>query len=154
LVNLNHCQIILLTIIDYNLILRLLRLAQSSTALLKQKFLILGPSEESRMRRSSVVVLMRFLLSVLILFIVEKPLSQSAVVTGRARTIAVSCDSIGQMLPKESLDNTQVITPSGEQSANLPTKTCLKVAHFSSTFSLSMERGNLLQYQLQHLRSC
>ena len=53
-----------------------------------------GPSHESRINLSSVSVLSLFLGSVLILFIVENPLSTSAVDTGRVRAIHANLEIV------------------------------------------------------------
>ena len=76
-------------------ILRLLLDAQSIAAVSKLNWSNSGPSEERRMSLSSVSVLSLFLGSVLILFIVENPLSQSAVETGTIKAMLANLDKVG-----------------------------------------------------------
>ena len=76
-------------------ILLLLFFAHTSTAVSKLNVSKLGPSDDSRISISSVVVLNQFLELVLILFIVEKPLSQSAVEIGRGREMLANLERVG-----------------------------------------------------------
>ena len=70
----------------------------------------LGPFDDRRISKSRFVVLRRFLGLVLILFIVENPLSQSAVETGRVRAILASREILGYKEENESSLDTAVMT--------------------------------------------
>ena len=92
-------------------ILRLLLDAQSIAAVSKLNWSNSGPSEERRMNLSTVSVLSLFLGSVLILFIVENPLSQSAVETGTIKAMLANLDKVGYREEKVVLaDSVDIIS--------------------------------------------
>ena len=76
-------------------ILLLVLCAHTLTAVSKSNVSKVGPSDDKRINMSNVVVLSRFLESLLILFMVEKPLSQSAVEIGSVREMLANLERVG-----------------------------------------------------------